>query len=119
MKTKKVANHCLQPHRNPIRWRREREMNLQFKSIYIKILRISPNQNTPNRPQPICFVLPCVALGQYKDTNFVAKIKFAFTSKAYAIKLILIILFHYTTTNLWLSRDISALDDWAYRDTAL
>ena len=66
-----------------LRKRREREMNLQFKSIYIRILQILPNQNTPNRPHPICIVLPCVALGQYKDTNFIAKIKFAFISKAH------------------------------------
>jgi hypothetical protein len=59
----------------------ERKMNLQFKSIYIRILQIFPNQNTPNRPQPICIVLPCVALGQYKDTNFIAKIKFALYSE--------------------------------------
>lgn len=84
-------------------------MNLQFKSIYIKNLRILPNQNTPNRPQPICIVLPCVALGQYKDTNFISKIKSAFNQKH--IKLILTILFRYTTPSLLLSIDISVSGD--------
>ena len=52
---KKVANHCLQPHRNPIRWRRERDSNPgtvartpHFECGPIDHSGISPNNGTRN-----------------------------------------------------------------------
>ena len=43
--------------------RKERKMNLSYIPPYISLLCFDFNISTPNKPQPICIILPCVALG--------------------------------------------------------
>ena len=44
-------------------WRKVRKMNLSRIPSYISLLYFDLTLSTPNSPQPICIVSPCVALG--------------------------------------------------------
>lgn len=48
----------------------ERKMNLSRIPPYISLLYFDLTLSTPNSPQPICIVSPCVALGNTKIEKY-------------------------------------------------